>query len=299
VTIGSLFSGIGGLELGLEALGLGPVRWQCEIDPFARAVLAKHWPEVKRYEDVRGIDETIERVDIIAGGFPCQDISDAGKRAGIDGERSGLWAEYARIVRLLRPRFVFVENVAALTIRGLDRVLGDLASSGYSAEWDCFRASDAGAPHKRSRIFVLAYADGTRGNEPDADGARLEEREEQPSRDERAASKRGSREALADADGGRREELRRAEPDRLEGSRGSELDGRRDHRRVHRFPPGPEKIGDWNGAEPAVCRGPHGIPGRVDRLKCLGNAVVPQQAAYAWQTLIERVKKNGGTRTWE
>lgn len=163
MTIGSLFSGIGGLELGLEACGLGPVIWQAEIDPHARAVLEQHWPEVRRYNDVREIDANAPPPEIICGGFPCQDISNAGKRAGIGGEKSGLWSEYARIIRALRPRVVFVENVAALAVRGLDRVLGDLASLGFDAEWDVLRASDVGAPHLRARLFILAYAHGFDG----------------------------------------------------------------------------------------------------------------------------------------
>jgi len=160
--IGSLFSGIGGIEMGLELCGLGPVLWQCDNDPHARAVLATHWPSVRRYNDVREIDETAERPEIICGGFPCQDISLAGKGAGIDGARSGLWSEYARIIRALRPSVVFVENVAALVNRGIDRVLGDLAALGFDAEWDVFRASDVGAPHRRERLFLLAYAGCTR-----------------------------------------------------------------------------------------------------------------------------------------
>jgi len=163
VTIGSLFSGIGGLELGLEMCGLGPVRWQCEIDPAARAVLAEHWPGVRRYEDVRHIDEYAERVDIICGGFPCQDISDAGTnhtRRGVHGERSGLWREYARVIREVRPRAVFIENVASLAERGLGKVLSDLSSLGFDAEWGVFCGCYAGAPHARERMFVLAWADG-------------------------------------------------------------------------------------------------------------------------------------------
>src|SRR5579863_716914 len=147
LTIGSLFSGIGGFELGLEWAGLGPVVWQCEIDAFCRSVLAKHWPNATRYTDVRAIDASAPRVDVICGGFPCQDVSNAGKRAGIDAERSGLWSEFARVVGVLRPRFVVVENVSALLGRGMDRVLGDLAALGYDADWSTLRASDVGAPH--------------------------------------------------------------------------------------------------------------------------------------------------------
>ncbi len=161
LTVGSLFSGIGGFELGLERTGGFKTVWQCEIDPFCLKVLAKHWPDVKRFTDIKrmGVDEEIPRVDVICGGFPCQDISCAGKGAGIHAERSGLWWEMLRIVRLVRPRFVLVENVAALLNRGLDEVLGSLAESGYDAEWACLRASDVGAPHRRERFFGIAYTD--------------------------------------------------------------------------------------------------------------------------------------------
>jgi DNA (cytosine-5)-methyltransferase 1 len=161
LTLGSLFSGIGGLELGLEWAGVGPVRWQVEQDAFCRQVLAKHWPDAVRHDDVRTAGAgTLEPVDVICGGFPCQDLSLAGKRAGLAGARSGLWFEYARIVRELRPRFVVVENVAALVDGGLDTVLGDLAALGYGAWWDCVRAADAGAPHRRERLFLVAFAAG-------------------------------------------------------------------------------------------------------------------------------------------
>jgi site-specific DNA-cytosine methylase len=123
-TFGSLFAGIGGMDLGLERAGL-TCRWQVEIDPYCRKVLAKHWPDVPKLEDVRDAGaHNLQPVGLIAGGFPCQDISNAGKRAGIDGERSGLWSEYARIIRELRPRYVLVENVSALLARGFERVLG-------------------------------------------------------------------------------------------------------------------------------------------------------------------------------
>ena len=139
----------------------------CEIEPYARRVLAKHWPGVPCYEDVRTLTADRLRadgisVDVICGGFPCQDISTAGKGAGIGGERSGLWKEYARIVGELRPRFVIVENVSALLSRGLDVVLGDLAALGFDAEWHCIPASSVGAPHRRDRIWIVADATGER-----------------------------------------------------------------------------------------------------------------------------------------
>jgi len=134
----------------------------CEIDPFCRKVLAKHWPKVPRHNDVRTLSRTdIERnsslPEVICGGFPCQDISAAGRGIGIAGERSALWAEYARLIGDIRPRYVIVENVAALLVRGLGVVLGDLAALGYDAEWHCIPASYVGAPHERDRIWIVAY----------------------------------------------------------------------------------------------------------------------------------------------
>jgi DNA (cytosine-5)-methyltransferase 1 len=158
VKFGSLFSGIGGLDLGLERAGM-ECRFQVEIDPFCRRVLAKHWPAVKRFGDITEVEGAeLEPVELIAGGFPCQDVSLAGTRVGIDaGKRSGLWREYIRLVRALRPRFVLVENVPGLLTGGIGRVLGDLAASGYNAEWDCIPACALGAPHVRYRVFIVAY----------------------------------------------------------------------------------------------------------------------------------------------
>jgi DNA (cytosine-5)-methyltransferase 1 len=159
--IGSLFSGIGGLELGLEWAGVGHTAWQVERDPFCRQVLAKHWPDAELFNDVREVGaHNLQPVDVICGGFPCQDISYAGAGAGLAGERSGLWYEFARIVGELGPRYVVVENVAALLTRGLDQVLGTLSDLGYDAEWSVVRASGVGAPHRRSRMFLLAYRSG-------------------------------------------------------------------------------------------------------------------------------------------
>src|SRR5204863_2059032 len=126
----------------------------CEIEPYARAVLAKHWPDVPCYDDVRTLTAARLRadgirVDVICGGFPCQDISDAGERAGLAGEESKLWFEYARIIGELRPSYIIVENVAALLGREMDVVLRDLAEIGFDAEWHCIQASAIGAPHER------------------------------------------------------------------------------------------------------------------------------------------------------
>lgn len=160
---GSLFSGIGGMDLGLERAGM-TCAWQVELDPFCRRVLAKHWPDVPKFEDVRDVGaHNLEPVDLIAGGFPCQDISYAGYGAGLAGERSGLWYEFARIIRELGPSYALVENVAALLDRGLGDVLGTLADLGYDAEWSSLTACALGAPHMRRRVFVVAYANGQHG----------------------------------------------------------------------------------------------------------------------------------------
>lgn len=156
-----LFSGIGGFSLGLERTGGFETVAFCEIEPFCRRVLAKHWPAVAQYDDVRTLTADRLRadgiaVDVICGGFPCQDISEAGLAAGIDGARSGLWREFARLIGDLRPRVVLVENVAALLGRGLGRVLGDLAAIGYDAEWHCLPAGYIGAPHERDRLWIIA-----------------------------------------------------------------------------------------------------------------------------------------------
>jgi len=155
ISIGSLFSGIGGLELGLErALGARTL-WQIEQDPFCQRVLARHWPDATRYDDVRTAT-ALPVVDVMCGGFPCQDISVAGKGAGLAGARSGLWTEFARLIGEGRPRVVVVENVAALAGRGLDVVIRTLADLGYVGSWNMVSAASVGAPHLRRRLFIVA-----------------------------------------------------------------------------------------------------------------------------------------------
>lgn len=155
-----LFSGIGGFSLGLERAGMRTVAF-CEIDPYCRKVLAKHWPGVPIHEDVQNLRGTdVGAVDVIAGGFPCQDISSAGKKIGIGGSKSRLWVEFARLIGEIRPRFVIVENVTSLLARGMGEVLGDLASFGYDAEWHCISAAGLGAPHGRDRVWIIGYPNG-------------------------------------------------------------------------------------------------------------------------------------------
>lgn len=192
--LGSLFSGIGGLELGLEAAGLGPVVWQVENHPFCQRVLAKHWPKADRsVGDVRNAGATtLAPVDIICGGFPCQDVSAAGRRVGLKGERSGLWYEYRRVVRELRPRIVVVENVASGAKAWLCPVRQSLHELGYDTAALAFGAEDVGAPHRRGRVFVVGFA------LADADGSG----QSQPGRAVRDFGRRDRyrRESVADTD---------------------------------------------------------------------------------------------------
>jgi len=279
LTIGSLFSGIGGLELGLERAGMRTV-WQVEMDDYATRILERHWPDAIRFRDVRAVGaHNLPPVDLICGGFPCQDISYAGKGAGIAGERSGLWTEFARIVRELRPRYVLVENVAALLARGLDVVLGDLAACGYDAEWDCIPAAAVGAYHLRDRIFIVAYTHGERNVRAAAAESALADR------------------AMADASGVRLDEtsmpcgVQAQDHSPCSHCSRSQLgewgvfggDARRELAAA--FQRNRTGEGIW-ATEPDVGRVAHGVPNRVDRIRCLGNAVVPQVAEFIGRRII-------------
>jgi DNA (cytosine-5)-methyltransferase 1 len=282
LTFGSLFAGIGGLDLGLERAGM-QCQWQVELDDYASKVLAKHWPNTLRFRDVRTVGaHNLPAVDLVCGGFPCQDISNAGKRAGIDGERSGLWREFHRIVCELRPRYVLVENVAALLGRGIDRVLGDLAASGYDAEWQCIPAAAVGAPHIRDRLFILAYADSAQrraGAEGRNEFYWSNTRWQETPGGFTARSQNGRAGYVAHANSPRlpqRNEPRGATaPTRAIFTRG-ELE------RV-RATLGRQQ---WE-VEPAICRVADGVPRRVDRLRGLGNAVVPQVAEFIGKLIVE------------
>jgi len=316
-TVGSLFAGIGGFDLGLERAGM-EIKWQVEIDPFCRAVLAKHWPDVRRYEDVRTVGAELGYVDVICGGFPCQDISTAGKGAGLAGERSGLWSEYLRLICHLRPRYVVVENVAALLARGMGTVLGDLAEGGYDAEWDCLPAVAFGAPHRRDRVWIVAYPKCGRDGESkqairEHDKRGIRGRAQVPA----DAVGRDRARAVADADVGRFQVERIAEPAWLESSRGGQPDGcgqirqqqhaaatvehadgsgcehagegharSRVFREGERIDPAVAGAGWWD-VEPDLGRVAHGVPNRVDRLKGLGNAIVPQIAEWIGRRIVE------------
>lgn len=163
--VAELCAGYGGLYLSLQAAGLqAELVWYAENDPSASTVLAAHHPGVPNVGDITAVDwRSLDPVDILAAGYPCQDLSNAGKRAGIEGDKSRVWHNVADAVRDLRPGIVLLENVAGHLARGFGRVLGDLASLGYDAQWTCLRASDLGAPHQRDRLFVYAYPRGTGG----------------------------------------------------------------------------------------------------------------------------------------
>lgn len=157
LTVGSLFSGIGGMDLGLERAGMKVV-WQVEIDEWCRKVLAKHWPDVERHADVRDCGaHNLKPVDLVCGGFPCQEVSDAGTRAGLSGPNSGLYRELLRCIRVVRPKLTIVENVAALLHRGMGTFLGDLAEIGNDAEWDCIQAGAFGAHFRGDRVYIFAH----------------------------------------------------------------------------------------------------------------------------------------------
>lgn len=327
--VGSLFSGIGGLELGLELAGVGEPVWFVEIDPYAQAVLKKHWSEAKIYGDIKTVDFTkLERVDILTGGPPCTDISIAGKRAGVKSDtRSGLWREYFRAISELRPRYVVVENVAASTQPFLDEhgriieqaaiatFLGDLATVGYNAFWSCIPASAVGAPHRRDRILIIAYPDSERRDDgSDTFGERPvlpnTEREVAEDNEEWRRWERWSR-SLSNI--GR--DVSYTNSERLEGHRKSEWheqgqsescfdnDSRGGGRSVEHGVDGvvdglPDRLDECSRLRPLQetwWEEEHGIPRvvkqqehRINRIRCLGNAVVPFWAQIAGEIIKEK-----------
>ena len=257
LSFGSLFAGIGGLDLGFERAGL-VCKWQVEINPYAQKVLAKHWPKVRRHDDVRTWPQSdTEYVDVVAGGFPCQDISFAGKGAGLQGERSGLFYEAMRIVRELGPRYVVLENVSALLVRGLDQVLGTLASLGYDAEWECLPAGAFGAPHIRDRVFVLGW------NTDSKHDGQVGSRSQKNTNTGRDCYGQDQSKPIPDANGEGLQKRQRQD------TSGAWQDSRAKPSRS-----------EWWAVEPAVGRVANGVSNRVDRLRGLGNAIVPQVAEY-------------------
>lgn len=320
LTVGSLCSGYGGLELGLAQVLNIEVAWHCEVDRDASRVLDVRFPGVPNHGDLTKVDWTqVEPVDVMAFGFPCQDLSYAGKGAGIvEGTRSGLWYAIADVVGVLRPRYIVAENVAAIVARrpGLDVVLADLAALGLDAVWTCLRASDVGAPHRRDRWFMVA-SDATAADAAGEHG-------------ERPVAKRNwtraTRTADADVTGpqgaepaGRRQPPRGAAPDTAQPEQGEPQQPGVGTPAGRATEPG-ERLGEvaWGPYAPAIERWERvlgrpapaptdgrnlnpvfvewmqGLPeGHVSdvlprrpALKCLGNGVVPQQAAAALTHLL-------------
>jgi len=240
----SLFAGIGGLDLGLERAGHECVG-QVELDDYATRVLSKHWPDVPRIRDVRDFHGTeFGEFDLLVGGYPCQPFSVAGSRKGERDERH-LWPEVLRILRAVRPQYLLVENVTGHLSLGFKRVLGDLAESGYDAEWDCIPAAAVGAPHRRDRVFVVAWRRTT-------------------GRDEQQLGFASGDAHVSNANSKRREEQH---PPSITSAT------RHDSRRS-------ATARSYWAVEPNVGRVADGVPNRVDRLKALGNAVVPQVAQW-------------------
>jgi len=360
MTFGSLFSGIGGIDIGLERSGLQPL-WQCEINKFCRELLKKRWPNVKLYGDIRDIDEKTPRPNVLCGGFPCQDISTANtKGKGLDGSKSGLWFEFYRVIRLLRPRYVLVENVANLVNKGLDRILEGLAQIGYDAEWQVLSAAQFGAWHLRRRIFIVAYTNSVDGEisgeaEFDLEGidngvqtgwnqssgssqrcgptitptdpaelqrngrhnntglsAQSEEISEfgdGGGENATTNSKRNSARLEKHRCGGQERQCSDiSESTNLRQNNGTARSARLrtvredvvspdDTRHTKRRPVKvfPEQFASerysWWEAKPGICRVYDGIPNRVDRLKSLGNAVVPQVAEYLGKLILNHSRR--------
>ena len=283
--LGSLFSGIGGFELGFEMTGEFETVFQVENNPRARRVLAKHWPAVERFDDVRTVNAvTLPQCDILIGGFPCQDLSIAGRRAGLDGDRSGLWWEFQRLIGDIRPRVAVLENVAGLFTAGFDRVLGSLAEIGYDASWTVISAASQGAPHKRDRVFIVAY--------PALRPRRLSDR---PKNEETQADVARACNGWVTAD---------AESLRLQKSQGHGGSGTQKPVTAFNSAASPSWAGGEFGipdptskrihAQPRIRGMGDGLPvgvdavrvTRSDRVQLLGNAVVPQVAFYVAQRVI-------------
>ena len=349
LTVGSLFAGIGGLDLGLERAGM-QVRWQVENNPYCIRVLEKHWPEVKRYGNIFEVDgTTLEPVDIICGGFPCQPVSHAGKRKGKSDDR-WLWPEFARIVRSVRPKWVLVENVPGLLTIGVDtrkrlkripdeespmgEILRDLALCGYDAEWDCISAASVGALHRRDRIFIVAYSNSSRLARPpipvfprrsfeenaDLSGAGQGDVSDPPSSGKWEKSNRlqregarhikgretrlrgGSKPSSTDvpnpksperkgpmsswSGGARLADFRARNVSNSKSRSGRFYNGRNTHI-GYSAEPCQQTGGIW-ATEPDVGRVADGVPSRVDRLKAIGNAVVPQVGEVIGRMIMER-----------
>ena len=270
-----IFSGIGGFSYaGERILSAFETVAFVECEPFCQRVLNQHWPHVPIFDDIKTYNPEPHSADIITAGFPCQDISVAGRQAGIkQGTRSGLFYELIRVICQLRPRYVVLENVAAITSNGLDIVLGSLAEAGYDTEWSCIRASDMGGCHRRDRWWLVAYPTCvlSYGSKNKYNG-QFEQQALQKPRN--------------------RDSSNSANPNST-GTQG--LRPKRQLRETRKevtpqWRPGPQLLSPaWRSyiSQPLLHRGDDGLSGRVDRLKSLGNSVVPQVAAIPLQRVLD------------
>ena len=308
LTVGSLFSGIGGFDLGLERAGM-KVIWQSEIDEFASKVLKKHWPNVPNLGDITKVDWTnIERPDVICGGYPCQPFSTAGKRGGANDHRH-LWPAMFNAICVLRPRYALMENVRGHLSLGFDRVLGDLAEIGYDAEWQVIPAAAVGAPHKRDRVFIVAYPNDARNRTPqcriDDNGSTQIKK-----RSNIAQSEFGGHGAnVANTDSRRRKQCKpktksvsgissssKRNSTKMADTNSEQLGQPRRTKDIksknrvwsdHGRRKTTNGFRQWWEVEPNVGRVANGVPDRVDRLKGLGNAIVPQVAELVGALVVE------------
>jgi DNA (cytosine-5)-methyltransferase 1 len=295
MTFGSLFAGIGGFDLGLERAGM-QCSWQVEIDDYASKVLEKHWPSVTRWRDVTTFppdDSGNWNVDVICAGPPCQPVSVAGKRKGKSDDR-WLWGECLRVVATLKPGVFVAENPTGILSddrgRTFAAILAALGAVGYVCEWHVVSAADLGAPHRRERVWLVARQDGRLGE--------MQRVRTLPVRDSRNA--RARMRLPADRGMG---ELTILSPHRMADTRGEGLEGAgnkhagaglsgfRGGARRDETQNVSETTGSWWEAEPRVCRVANGVPDRVDRLRCLGNAIVPQVAELIGRSIIESDSK--------
>ena len=288
----SLFSGIGGLDLAFEWAG-GIVAAMCEIEPYCRKVLRKHWPDVPLFEDVRRLKgEDVGAVDIIYGGFPCQPFSVAGNQKGRDDERY-LWPEFSRLVGELKPRWVVAENVPGILHIAADDVCADLERQGYEVGIWNYEAAAVGAPHRRERVFFVAHAGRGMCQRSAVPGAFRGEHETGAAFD----TERPGGSPVSNTNSKRQQQSQGS----IEKGRGWISDsckeiitytnsaGREKQEHPVSAPPehtAPDNLREW-GTEPGVGRVANGIPHRVDRLRALGNAVVPQQAYPIFRAILE------------
>jgi DNA (cytosine-5)-methyltransferase 1 len=275
----SLFSGIGGIDLAAEWAGMKTVAF-VEQNKFCQKVLAKHWPGVPIFDDVKALtkDDISESIDIISGGFPCQPFSKAGSRMGKDDDRH-LWPQFARLIEELRPAWVLGENVAGIITLALDDVLADLEALGYTTRAFVIPACAVGAHHRRERVFIVAHSDSIGRIHGETEKHTAEARINAFS-DASASSKDVGNTNIIRLQGST--EAGNSQQAQIPIIAGCEVAGT-----ISGYGPGRSR---W-GFEPAVGRVAHGISGRVDRIKSLGNAVVPQQIYPIMQAIadIERL----------